>query len=74
MKKINIFLIKYGLYIPASFCGVIAILSVIVIYPLFRLFNPKFVLPPDKAGIDVTPFSKWFWIKFTTYNDFVRKN
>ena len=54
-------------FIPALVLGFIGIVGGVISYTLFKLFNPDYKLPDNKAGIDVAPVTKHFWKAYYNY-------
>jgi hypothetical protein len=63
MKRIETIL----LFIPCFIAGLIGVFGSFIFWPLFILFNLKYKLPDDKAGIDVIPIISHCWRLYVWY-------
>jgi len=58
---------KYVLIIPAFVSAMIGMVGCFISLPIFWIFNPSYVLPDDKAGMEVAPVTSWFWRRAEAY-------
>jgi len=64
-------LIIIFLFVPAILSGILGILSVYFSAAIYQLFNPRYVLPKNKAWIDVAPVSSQLFNFYVWYVNFL---
>jgi len=66
------------LFIPCSICGIVGFFGSFISIPLFKLFNPNYKKPNDKAWVDVAPitnklFSVFGWYINSLFDFFLKR-
>lgn len=67
LKALRIYAVICCLFIPCFIAGFIGMFGVVISAPIFKLFNPNYRLPDDKAWIDVAPITSQLWKVYVWY-------